>query len=78
MNISVYTSTPEYVSIANISSTTHLHNYGLAMFACISPLQNMRPPQYIEAVWKEVFKKWFSPQISSKPLSPQETELKKW
>jgi hypothetical protein len=26
---------------------------------------------------KKVLKKWFSPQISSKPLSPQEMELKK-
>jgi hypothetical protein len=32
----------------------HLHNHGLAMLACITPLQNMRPPQYIEANWKEV------------------------
>jgi hypothetical protein len=26
---------------------------------------------------KKFLKKWFSPQISSKPLSPQETELEK-
>jgi hypothetical protein len=26
---------------------------------------------------KKFLKKWFSPQISSKPLCPQETELKR-
>jgi hypothetical protein len=31
----------------------------------------------LNLIEKKFLKKWFSPQISSKPLSPQETELKK-
>jgi hypothetical protein len=31
----------------------------------------------LKAIEKKFWKKWFPPQISSKPLSPQETELKK-
>jgi cell shape-determining protein MreC len=31
----------------------------------------------LKPIKKKFLKKWFSPQISSKPLSPQETELKK-
>jgi hypothetical protein len=31
----------------------------------------------LKPIEKKFLKKWFSPQISSKPLSPQETELKK-
>jgi hypothetical protein len=40
-------------------------------------------PEYVSTtsilkpIEKKFLKKWFSPQISSKPLSPQETELKK-
>jgi hypothetical protein len=53
----------------------HLHNHGLAILACITPLWNMHP--ILKLFEKKFLKKWFSPQISSNPLSPQETELKK-
>jgi hypothetical protein len=32
----------------------------------------------LKPIEKKFWKKWFSPQISSKPLSPQQMEFKKW
>jgi hypothetical protein len=32
---------------------------------------------HVKSIEKKLLKKWFSPPISSKPLSPQETEQKK-
>jgi hypothetical protein len=62
----------------------HLHDHGLAILACITPFQNMRPPPIStlnestpfhlkRSCWRNVF----SPLISSKPPSPQETDHRK-
>jgi hypothetical protein len=56
----------------------HLHNHGLATLACITPVRGMRPPPiYWSHLQKKFLKNWFSPQISSKPQSPQEAEHEK-
>jgi hypothetical protein len=60
----------------------HLHDQGLAILTCITPFQNMCPlsiftlNQSITFHLKRSF--WrsdFSPPISSKPPSPQETDV---
>jgi hypothetical protein len=65
----------------------YIHNsHGLAILVCITPFRNMHPSPIYPQSWpchsmsshlKRSSKKWFSPQISSKPPSPQETEPKK-
>jgi hypothetical protein len=54
----VHNSTLEYVSTANISTTPHLHNHGLAMLACITPLRIIRPPLIYQIYLKRSF--WIS------------------
>jgi hypothetical protein len=63
---------------------SHLHDHGLAILVCITPFRNMRPPpiftlnQSIPFHLKRRFSRSdFSPLISSKPPSPQETEHRK-
>jgi hypothetical protein len=62
----------------------HLYDHRLAILACITPFQNMRPLPIFTLNQSIPFHlKWsfwrsdFSPLISSKPLSPQETEHRK-
>jgi hypothetical protein len=59
----------------------HLYDHGLAILACITQFRNMRPPliftlnQSIPFHLKRSFwRSEFSPLISSKPPSPQETK----
>jgi hypothetical protein len=47
---------------------SHLHNHGLAMLVCITPLRNASTVSILKPFEKKLLKKWFSPQVSSKPL----------
>jgi hypothetical protein len=62
----------------------HLHDHGLAILTCITPFCNMCPPsiftlnQCIPFHLKRSFcRSDFSPLISARPPSPQETEHEK-
>jgi hypothetical protein len=80
-NISVHTSTLKY---ANISTTSHLHDHGLAILMCKTLFWNMRPPPISTLnqstpfhLKRSCWRGDFSPLKSSKPPSPQEMEHKK-
>jgi hypothetical protein len=53
----VHNSISEYASTADISTTPHFHNHGLAI------------PFYF--ILKEIFEEYFSPHLSSKSSSTQ-------
>jgi hypothetical protein len=61
----------------------HLYDHGLSILVCITLFQNMRPlpistvNQSTPFHLKSCRRSDFSPLISSKPPSPQETELRK-
>jgi hypothetical protein len=86
-NIGVHTFTPEYASTTNISTTppspqswfSHIgvHNSipEYVSTAGISIVMTM--PFHVKPFQKKFLKKWLSPQISSKPPSPQEMEHRK-
>jgi hypothetical protein len=78
INIGVHTSTLEYVSTANISTTPHLHNHGLAMLVCITPFRNMRPPlvywSHLKRSFEEVI---FSSNIIKTTKSSRDEAWKK-
>jgi hypothetical protein len=83
-NIGVHTSTLEYASTADISTTppspwSWFSHIGVqnsipehASTTGISIVMTM--PFHVKPFEKKFLKKWFSPQISSKPPSPQVTE----
>jgi hypothetical protein len=80
-NIRVHTYTPEYRTPLIYPQLSYPHDHGLAILACINPFWNMRTPpiftlnQSIPFYLKRSFSRSdFSPLISSKTPSPQETE----
>jgi hypothetical protein len=73
-NIGLHTSTLEYASTANISITPPSHNHGLAMFTCITPFWNLRPPPVYSSHSKRSF--WRSDFLLKYHQNPW--VLKRW
>jgi hypothetical protein len=78
INTGVHTSTLEYASTTNIfttlpSSSSWFRHVGVHN----STPEYASTASILKPVEKKFLKKRFSPKISSKALSPQETELKK-
>jgi hypothetical protein len=77
-SIGVHTSTPEYASTASISATPPSPK---SWFSHVGVHNSI--PEYastasiLKLIEKKFLKKWFSPQISSKTPSSQETEYEK-